>query len=203
LYAIPISVAVEYFDELEKTYVGVNFLPKYIQENQKFLQFGWHSYAVMPLLFGAAFYFTFSILSNIREMKDLDYEIARLNQRQIENQALVDEITPIVERIKNFDATQKILDQAATGSSIWNKTIFKMSDFIERRRNFWVTKIETITPDEIKLSGYSLNRSVLTEFADLNQASLLKSINYEPLREKSAFAYILNLKLMKDTLTTK
>ncbi len=203
LYAIPISVAVEYFDELDKTYVGVNFLPKYIQENQKFLQFGWHSYAVMPLLFGAAFYFTFSILSNIRQMKDLDYEIARLNQRQIENQALVNEITPIEERIKNFDATQKILDQASVSSSIWNKTIFKMSDFIERRRNFWVTKIEPITPDEIKLSGYSLNRSVLTEFADQNQASLLKSINYEPLREKSAFAYILNLKLMKDTLNTK
>lgn len=203
LYAIPISVAVEYFDELDKTYVGVNFLPKYIQENQKFLQFGWHSYAVMPLLFGAAFYFTFQILSNIREMKDLDYEIARLNQRQIENQTLVNEITPIEGRIRNFDATQKILDQAAEGSSLWNKTIFKMSDFIERRRKFWVTKIETITPDEIKLSGYSLNRSVLTEFADQNQGSLLKSINYEPLREKSAFAYILNLKLMKDTLTTK
>jgi len=203
LYAIPISVATEYFDELDKTYSGVNFLPKYIQENQKFLQFGWHSYAVMPLLFGAAFYFTFQILSNIREMKDLDFEIARLNQRQIENQAIVNEITPIVERISNFDATQTILDHAAEGSGLWNKTIFRMSDFIERRRNFWVTKIETITPDEIKLSGYSLNRSVLTEFADQNKASLLKSINFEPLREKSAFAYILNLKLMKDTLTTK
>ena len=203
LYAIPISVAVEYFDELDKTYVGINFLPKYIQENQKYLQFGWHSYAVMPLLFGAAFYFTFQILSNIREIKDLDYEIARLNQRQIENQALVNEITPIEVRIRNFDATQKILDQAAEGSGLWNKTIFKMSDFIERRRNFWVTKIETITPDEIKLSGFALNRSVLTEFADQNRGSLLKSINYEPLREKSAFAYILNLKLMKDTLTTK
>jgi hypothetical protein len=203
LYAIPISVAVEYFDELDKTYVGVNFLPKYIQENQKYLQFGWHSYAVMPLLFGAAFYFTFQILSNIRQMKDLDYEISRLNQRQIENQALVNEITPIEERIRNFDATQKILDQASEGSSIWNKTIFKMSDFIERRRNFWVSKIETVTPDEIKLSGYSLNRSVLTEFAGQNKGSLLKSINYEPLREKSAFAYILNLKLMKDSLTTK
>ena len=203
LYAIPVSVAVEYFDELDKIYSGVNFLPKYIQENQKFLQFGWHSYAVMPLLFGAAFYFTFSILSNIREMKDLDYEIARLNQRQIENQTLVNEITPMEERIGNFDATQTILDHAAEGSSLWNKTIFKMSDFIERRRNFWVSKIETITPDEIKLSGYSLNRSVLTEFADQNKASLLKSINFEPLREKSAFAYILNLKLMKDTVTTK
>ena len=136
-------------------------------------------------------------------MKDLDFEIARLNQRQIENQAIVNEITPIVERISNFDATQTILDHAAEGSGLWNKTIFRMSDFIERRRNFWVTKIETITPDEIKLSGYSLNRSVLTEFADQNKASLLKSINFEPLREKSAFAYILNLKLMKDPLTTK
>jgi len=203
LYAIPISVAVEYFDELDKVYVGVNFLPKYIQENQKYLQFGWHSYAVMPLLFGAAFYFTFQILSNFREIKDLDYEIARLNQRQIENQALVAEITPLDERIRNFDATQNILNEAAVGSSIWNKSLFKMSDFIERRRNFWITKIETITPDEIKLSGYSLNRSVLTEFADLNNESLLKSINYEPLREKSAFAFVLNMKLSKDSVATK
>ena len=203
LYAIPISVAVEYFDELEKTYVGVNFLPKYVQENQKFLQFGWHSYALMPFLFGAAFFFTFRTLSNYREIKDLDYNINILNQRQIESQAIVQAITPLESRISNFDATQKILDRAMEGAGLWNKSIFKISDFIEQRRNFWVSHLETVAKDEIKLTGYSLSRSVLTEFADLNKASLLKSINYEPLREKSAFAYALNLKLLRDTTSTK
>ncbi len=203
LYAIPISVGVEYFDELSKRYAGVNFLPKYIQENQKTFQFGWHSYAVLPLLFGATFFFTFNILSNYKEIKDLDFEIERLTQRQLQNQTLVDQITPLDARINSFDATQSILDSASVGTGIWNKNLSKISDFIERRRSFWVTKLETIAQEEIKLTGYSLVRSVLTEFADYNKVSLLKSINYEPLRDKSAFAFTLSFKMTDEKLNKK
>ncbi len=203
LYAIPISVGVDYFDELDKVHIGVNFLPKYIIENQKFLQFGWHSYTLMPFLFGAAFFFTFRTLSNYRDIKELDFEINRLNQRQIENQALVQEISPLETRINSFDATQKILDEATSGTGIWNQTISKISDFAERRRNFWVTKLEPVTKDEVKMTGYSLSRSVLTEFAENNKTVLIKSINYEPLKDKSAFSYILNFRLAKDSLNIK
>ncbi|MEW6702335.1 MAG: hypothetical protein AB1298_06410 [Bacteroidota bacterium] len=199
LFAIPISAGVDYFDELEKTHIGVNFLPRYIQENQKFFQFGWHSYALMPFLFGAAFFFTFQTLSNNQQLKELDLEIERLNQRQIQNQAIVQEITPLDARINNFDATQEILDEAASGAGLWNRSLTKISDFVETRRNFWTTKLETVNKDEIKLTGYALSRSVLTEFADLQEASLLKNINYEPLREKSAFSFVLNIKLTDET----
>lgn len=203
LFAMPISAAIEYFDELDKTYVGINFLPKYIQENQKFFQFGWHSYALLPLLFGAAFFFTFKTLSNFREIKDFDNEIDRLNQQQVQNQALVQEITPLDAKINGFDATQAIMDSAAVGAGIWGRTIGGISDFVERRKNFWVNKLENPTPDEIKLSGYSLSRSVLTEFTDNNKAALLKNINYDPLREKSAFSYNLSMKLIEEPVKPK
>jgi len=197
LYAVPIATAVEYFDELNKEYVGINFLPKYIQENQKFLQFGWHSYALSPLLFGAAFFFTFQILTSYREIKDLDFEIERLTQRQLQNQAIVQEISPLDSRINSFDATQAILDSAAIGASIWNKNIMSVSDFIERRRNFWLTRLETVAPNAVKIYGYALSRSVLTEFAQFSNSGLVNFINYEPLREKSAFAYTINF-MLKD-----
>ena len=203
LYAVPISVAVEYFDELDKSYVGVNFLPRYVQENQKFFDFGWHTYALLPILFGATFFFTFQILTNFKHINELNIEIERLSQRQNQNQALVQEITPLESRINSFDATQSILDSATVGAGVWNKTLTKISDFAERRRNFWVTKIETVSKDEIRLSGYSLSRSVLTEFAEMNKNSVLKKITFEPLREKSAFSYTLNLKLPQDSLGTK
>lgn len=203
LFAIPISSALEYFDELSNQHVGVNFLPKYIQEHQKFLQFGWHSYAILPLLFGATFFFTFQVLSSYREMKDLDFEIERLTLRQQQNQALVEEITPLDMRINSFDATQAILDSAALGAGVWNSTITRVGDFIERRRNFWLTRLETVSADEIKINGYALSRSVLTEFAQFSNTGLLKFINYEPLREKSAFAYTINFKIGQDSLTTK
>jgi len=203
LYAVPIAAASEYFDELDKAYIGVNFLPHYVQENQKVFDFGWHGYALLPLLFGATFYFTFNILNNIKHINELDLEIERLLQRQTQNQELIQEITPLEQRINSFDATQKILDSAAVGAGVWNRTISKVSDFAERRRNFWISKLETVDKTGVKLDGYSLSRSVLTEFAELHKTSLLKKINYEPLREKSAFSYTLSFKLKDDSLNTR
>lgn len=199
LFAVPISVGAEYFDELEKKHVGINFLPKYVQENQKVFQFAWHGYALLPLIFVAAFYFTFHILSNIRQIRDMDFEIERLNQRQLENQALVDQITPLDNRINSFDNTKAILDSAAVGSGIWNGTLNHISDFAERRRNFWISHLQTVGPEEVKINGYSLSRTVLTEFVKDNNAALLKNILYEPLREKSAFSYVINFKLQNDS----
>ncbi|MFA3784209.1 hypothetical protein ABRY23_14205 [Melioribacteraceae bacterium 4301-Me] len=199
LYAIPLSVAVEYFDELNKEYSGVNFLPKYIQENQKFLQFGWHSYALLPVLFATAFFFTFRILSTYQEMKKLDMEIEKLTLRQSQNQALADQITPLSIRINNFDKTQAILDSAAVGTEVWTKTLSLISDFVERRRNFWVTKLDDSENKEIKITGYSLSRSVLTEFAQYANRAVLKNINYEPLRDKTAFSYTIGFKINEDS----
>jgi hypothetical protein len=203
LYAIPIASAIEYFDELDRIYVGINFLPRFIQENQKFLQFGWHSYAMLPFLFGMAFFVTFQILSSDKKIRDLDFEIERLTQRQAQNQAIVEEITPLDNRISNFDATQAILDSAAAGAGVWNKTLTNVSDFMERRRNFWITKLENPDPDQIAITGFSLTRSVLTEFADSNKTATLKNINYEPLREKSAFSYQMFFKLGSDSPKTQ
>lgn len=203
LYAIPIASAIEYFDELDRVYVGINFLPRFIQENQKFLQFGWHSYVLLPFVFGMAFFVTFQTLSSDKKIKELDSEIERLTQRQAQNQAIVEEITPLDNRISNFDATQAILDSAAAGAGVWNKTLTNVSDFMERRRNFWITKLENPDPNQIAVTGFSLTRSVLTEFADSNKTATLKNINYEPLREKSAFSYQMFFKLGSDSPQTK
>ncbi len=199
LYAIPISVATEYFDEIDKQYAGVNFLPKYIQENQKFLQFGWHSYALLPILFATAFFFTFRILSSYKEIRNLDLEIEGLAQRQVENQAIVDKIAPLSSRINNFDKTQAILDSASVGTEVWSRTISSISDFVERRRNFWITKFDDAGNDQINVSGYSLSRSVLTEFAQYTNPATLKNINYEPLRDKTAFSYSISFRIKEDT----
>jgi len=194
-FSIPISVAHEYFDELSKSYKGINILPKDVQERQKVFQFGWHAYILLPLIFAAAFFFTNDILTNFSEVERLDKEINDLTQRQIQNQAIVDQMAPLTEKINSFDFTQSILDSAASGAEIWGNSLDRISTFIERRRNFWVTKLETIKSNEVRLVGYSLSRSVLTEFAEYNSASLLQSILYEPLRERNAFVYTLNFKI--------
>lgn len=188
-FAIPLSVATEFFDEQDKKYKGINILPRYIVETQKILQFGWLSYVLMPLIFLAAFLFTLLILDNEREMEELDVEIARLTRLQQENQALMDQIYPLSDKIAGFDVTKSILDSATVGTEIWGETFDQISDFVERRRNFWVTSIQNLPQNQIRINGYSLSRSVLTEFADYYNSAILENITYEPLRESNAFSF--------------
>ena len=194
-FSIPIAAAIDYFDSQSKEYDGVSILPKYIVENQKFLQFGWHSYAIMPIIFAATFYFTYHILGNYQEMDILDKEISRLKLLQQQNQELVNQISPLAAKIANFDKTQAILDSATTGTEVWGSMLDRVSSFVERRRNFWISSMSTPSSNQLSVKGYSLSRSALTEFAEYNNSSLLQNINYEPLRERNAFAYTLEFRI--------
>ncbi|MBU0473686.1 MAG: hypothetical protein KKF62_05940 [Bacteroidetes bacterium] len=197
-YTIPISAAYEYYAEQDKELRGINILPKYIVENQKFLQFGWHSFAILPLLFFVTFYFTYSMLSNTQEMRELDNTIFNLEQMSIQNQTILDQMNPLSERIANFANTQSILDSAMSGTEVWGQTLEKISNFVERRSNFWVSHFETRDGNNVLIKGYSLSRNVLTEFAEYSNSSILQNILYEPLREKNAFAYTLIFKIEKN-----
>ena len=195
---IPISAGLEYFEEKEKKYRGINILPKYIHENQKLFQFGWHGFLVLPLIFLAAFYFTYSILTNVQDIKQKDQEIVHLNQIIAQNKTITDQITKYSSKISNFGQTQAILDSASSGAEVWSKMLVKVSDFMERRRSFWITKLTSLKNGEVQIDGYSLSRSVLTKFTDYNNSSLLNSISYDQLRDQDAFAYTLHFNLKNE-----
>ncbi len=194
-FSIPLAAVFEYQKEESKEVKGINILPKYIQENQKFLQFGWHSYVMLAILFVTTFFYTFLILSKFSELSLLDKEIARLISMQKMNEEIISQITPLSNRIANFDNTQSILDSAAVGTGVWSHSLDNISSFMERRRNFWITFLESTNTQDFLIRGYTLSRSSLTEFARENDASILKNVLYEPLRDKNAFSFTLNAKI--------
>jgi hypothetical protein len=194
-FSIPLATAFEYYGELNKEFSGINIMPKYISDNQKALQFAWHSYFVLACIFGITFVMMLWYLSLNSEMEKLDKEIVRLTELQRRNEEIISKINPLKDKIGSFDATQSILDSATVGTEIWGRTLDSYSDFIERRRNFWITHIESTNEKELELRGYSLSRASLTEFARDNDASILKNVLYEPLREKNAFSYQISLQL--------
>lgn len=202
LYSIPIAVGVEYLDTLDKTTHGISYLPKYIIENQKPFQFGWHGYLLLPFLFGATFFFTFKGLSNVQHIKELNLQISQMEAVKANNQALLDEIAPLDQKVNSFDNTQIILDSAARGTDVWSKLLTKVGDFMETRRNFWITKFTT-TGKEIVIDGYSLSRSVLTEFAEQFKNSTLQNITFDPIRKENAFSFKLKFKLETETPKNK
>ncbi|MCW8848722.1 MAG: hypothetical protein OQJ81_01985 [Melioribacteraceae bacterium] len=200
-FAFAIVAGLEYFEEKESKYQGINFLPKYIQENQKFIQFGWHSLVVLPFLFGVSYFLTFSYLENNQLLENQVREITKLKQVQAQNELIIQELDTYSDKIANFDNTQAILDSATAGTEVWANMLTKVSDFMERRRNFWVSNLEG-KEDLVSIKGFALSRNVLTEFVENSKSSLLNTITYEPLRETKTYSYTLNFNINPDGATT-
>jgi hypothetical protein len=202
-YSVPIATAYEYIDDINKEYQGLNLLPRYVKEEQKFFQFGWHSYAILPLLFAVALFFTYHILVNNRNISALSSQIFELKEVQRQNSKLLDQINYYENRIAGFDAAKVILDSASTGVEVWGKMIEKMSGFMGSKKSMWINSITVDANKTVTVSGFGLSRSVLTEFADTYNSSLLKSIKYEPIRQSNTYKFDLTFDLLNTAVNLK
>ncbi len=201
-FSVPIAAAYDYFDELEGTHQGINLLPRYVKEEQKIFQFGWHGYAVLPLLFVVTFYLTQIILNNQKEINQLDDEIATQTVLKRQNEEILNNISNLETKINSFGQTQAILDSASAGTGVWTDVLGTLSDFFASKKDIWLTKLTTDESNNVILDGYALNKNVLTDLAYFLKTAKLKGVYYEALREKNAYRFNLVFNLdsyYKDT----
>jgi hypothetical protein len=193
-FSIPVAIAVDYFDELNKEHHGLHILPKYIKEEQKIFQFSWHGYALLPLLFVGAFFITQKVLNNNKAMAELDKEIEAKTILMRQNQEVLVKIASLEGKISSFGQTQAILDSAAAGTEVWQNLLKKISGFCQNNNNMWISKMSN-EGDRVTTEGYSLTRSSLTDFAYSINNAVLQSMLYEELRERSAYRFNLNFNI--------
>ncbi len=194
-FSVPISVATEYYDEVEKIYNGINLLPKYVKEDQKVFQFGWHGYAMLPVLFGITFFATLNMLENQKEIYELDNQITEQTILLRQNQEILSKIAELETKISGFDQTQAILDSAATGTGVWQEVLKHVSNFVGNKNTMWLTKLNYGDNNVVSIEGYALDRKVLTEFAYSIESATLKSVNFEALREQNTYRFVLTFDL--------
>ena len=188
-YSVPVAVANDYFDGLENLHKGLNLLPKYVKEDQKFFQFAWHGYAILPFIFIIALLLTYWIQKNQKEINSLDTQLSKKTVLQRQHQKTLSRISEIQTKISGFDQTQKILDMASVGSGVWSVVMSKISGFINSNPNIWLTKVSKEEGDLVALEGYSLNKNVLTDFAYFLESAELKSVHYEAILEKNTYRF--------------
>lgn len=196
-FSVPLAAAIDYLDEQSKQHKGVNILPRYVKDSQNFVKnnFAWHTFAMIPLLFVVTYLFTFMFLKNNQVITGLNEELQTLTLQQVKNQKILDEMSYNQNKIDNFGATQSILDSASRGSELVGRLTGRMCAFIGARKNMWLTSLTIEPGGQTMVAGYGLNRSVLTDFADSYDASLLRNITYEKLRKKSTYKFNLSFDL--------
>lgn len=194
-YSVPIAVASEYYDELEQVYKGINLLPKYVKEDQKFFQFAWHGYVMLPVLFAVTFYLTQLILQNQKEVNVLENEITEQTILLRQNQEILSKIADLETKISGFDQTQAILDSASSGTGVWVQVLKHISNFTGLKKDLWLTKLTRSENNIVTVEGFALTKNVLTEFAYSIESAILKSVQYETLRDENTYKFILNFDL--------
>jgi hypothetical protein len=112
-----------------------------------------------------------------------------------QNQEILSKIANIEGKISSFDQTQAILDSATAGTGVWKNVLTRISNFCNKNSSLWLSKLTKAEGNSVLAEGYSLSRSTLTEFATSIENSLLKSMTYEELREKSAYKFNLNFNI--------
>lgn len=194
-FSVLIATANEFFDEqTQKRSEGINFLPRYIREEQKVFQFAWHGYAILPLLFGATFFLTLQILMNNKQNNELEKEIAQQTVLLRQNQEILGRIAELENKISGFGQTQTILDSASVGTGVWSKVSEHFSNFFGSKQNIWLTKLNAESAT-ISAEGYALSKLSPTELAYSIEGSELKGIFFESIREENAYRFNLNFNL--------
>ena len=191
-YSILIATAIDYYDELSEVHEGINLLPKSVREEQKFFQFSWHSYAILPLLFIVGFLITQEVLENRKTLSKLDIEVAEKTILMRQNQETLGKIAGLEGKISSFDQTQAILDSATVGTGVWNEILQDISKITSKKKSIWLSKLTRSDQQTIIAEGYSLSRFALTDFAYSIEQATLNSMLYESLRDKNAYKFNLN-----------
>ena len=195
-FCVPIAAAQDYFADLAGEHKGINLLPKYVIEQQKFLQFGWHGFAILPLLFAVAFFFTQKTLENNSRIKNLNSNITKYQKLYDKNQAIINQISSLEGKINNFGRTQAILDSVSSGTLVWTRAANNISSFIKRKKNLWLTNVFLSSENKVTLEGYSLNKYVVTDLAYSLRSAELKGIFFETLREKNTYKFTLSFDIV-------
>ena len=197
-FSVPVAVGTEFIDEQEEGTKGINLLPKYVKEDQKFIQFAWHGYVMLPILFIAAFFMTQAILKNHVEMGQLNQAITEQTILMRQNQEILSNINQLKTKIEGFDQTQAILDSASAGTGVWTDVLQKISDFFAAKHNLWLTQLNVGSNEDVTLLGYAVNKDVVTQFAYALEGATLKSMVFEALRDENAYKFTITFSLLNN-----
>ncbi len=135
-YSIPIAAAIDYYDSLDNKYQGINLLPRQIIEERKFFQFSWHSLAILPLLFFVTLFFTIKILERKNEINLISNQIIQKEEIIKNNQAVLEQIQLLENKINNFGIISAKLDTLSVGRALLTVVSEKIASFSEKKKNF-------------------------------------------------------------------
>jgi hypothetical protein len=188
-FIVPVAVAQEYFDELDKKSPGLNLLPRHIMEEQKLINIQWHGYLMLLLIMLSLGFFVTKIYTNTQKLEANNVEIKKFNVFEEQNRATVDQLKSYENKIANVDQTKAALNQLSHGTGLFSTQLGKIATFTNQDKILWISKINMDDQRDVGISGYTFSRRRVKDLSDVYKNSTLENIIFDPLRETRAFKF--------------
>jgi Tfp pilus assembly protein PilN len=192
-YAIPIGAAWRVLEAENPRIYSINLLPMAVQEGQRSLKLGWHGYILLALLFVSTLFFSMSITEKSKQINE-QQQVLALKQSQIaEIEALQSSILELEQQLGKFNTSLALYDSIVPGYDRWSKSLTQLSHGVEDLNSIWLTDIASDEHGRVTMNGYTIYRTRIPRLATLFDASLLKEVTVQDIREVPVYKYLIEV----------
>ena len=188
-FAVPIGAAMQVLDPKSPALYHVNILPASVREGQRVFKLAWHGYALLLALFAMTFFFTWSITSKSREIKELSDVLILKESQKAENLTLANSIQALEDQLTRYKTSMALYDSLVPGSERWSKVLTQLSHGVEDMNAIWLTDMTAGKDADLMMNGFTTYRTRIPRLATLFDNALLEEVSVQEIRQQTVYKY--------------
>lgn len=191
-YIIPISAAWQYLEGKTKHFHRFDVLPMRLRSDQNKFKLSWHGYVFLLALFGSTTALTLQGLNNHSTITEQRAALNFERQQIKEQMKIVERINTLEARSADVIKATTTLDTLLKGAEMWSMTLDTLASGVNSLRTLWISEMKP-TEKGVNVSGFSLNRSNVPNFATLSGGAKINEIAVQEIGKKKVFRYSMDL----------
>jgi hypothetical protein len=140
-------------------------------------------------LFAMTFFFTWSITSKSREIKELSDVLVLKESQKAENLTLANSIQALEDQLTRYKTSMALYDSLVPGSERWSKVLTQLSHGVEDMNAIWLTDMTAGKDADLMMNGFTTYRTRIPRLATLFDNALLEEVSVQEIRQQTVYKY--------------
>ncbi len=175
---------------------GIDLVPEYIKDRQKFFKLQWHGVIVLFLILLTPAVANIYFQQASRQISNLENEVNLLTSQVTELQPIVNNYNSINAQLSSISDQIVLLDTLNKGTLRWSTNLNILNSGIDEIEGVWLISVsstsapgQTGSGGELEISGIATSREKIAMVADLFEEATLLDVTINEIREMDVYAF--------------
>ncbi|MBT3448895.1 MAG: hypothetical protein HN445_05835 [Bacteroidetes Order II. Incertae sedis bacterium] len=187
-------------DEIyEDVFSDVDFMNPKLKGRKMQLPFSWPIAAMIILLFGSTLFFVQRYFTQSHQIEMTRFELSQFPEEMISEDASVLQmkIDSLLSRSNGMVDALGLLDSLLVGSDVWSRALERTSVNTADISGLWIERWEENEPGELEISGTSVDRGQIVEFASKSGANIT-SLEFDNIRDWPVYTFHMTMEMSRE-----